>query len=81
MGKKATHLGAVLLSKRLSKEPWKEKLILVILPRPTPKLDLFFEKVLALNKEPIVPVLNTGKSSLQGTLYPYLLIYISKVNF
>ena len=56
------------LLERSSKEPWREKLTLVIPPRPAPKLDLPFEKVPALNEENHAPVLDTGKGSLQGTL-------------
>ena len=68
MGKMAPSPGTSPLPERSSKEPWKEKLTLVIPPRPVPKLDLPFEKVPALNEENHAPVLDTGKSSLQGTL-------------
>ena len=43
-------------------------LTLVIPPRPAPRLDLPFEKVLALNEKNHGPMLDMGKSSLQGTL-------------
>ena len=66
--KEAAQLGAFLLPERSSEKPWKEKLTLVIPPRAAPKLDLPFEKVPALNEEPHAPVLDTGKSSLQGTI-------------
>ena len=60
--------GASLLPEGPPEKPWKEKLTLVIPPRAAPKLDLPFEKVPALNEEPHAPVLDTGKSSLQGTI-------------